>query len=105
MAIVENRLIRLNSMIRNAFSTKLSKMESRVEVLKTRIESADPRKILSRGYTLAVGPDGAVMKSSGAVTAGDRMSVMFCDGVVRCRVEAVDKNGREMLENEDDYGK
>ena len=104
IATVENRLIMLNSRIRNGFSMKLSKMESRVEVLKTRIESADPRKILNRGYALAVGPDGTVMKSSGVVAAGDSMSVMFHDGMVRCHVEAVE-NRAETFDNEEDYGK
>lgn len=75
-----------------------------MEVLKTRIESADPRKILNRGYALAVGPDGTVMKSSGVVAAGDSMSVMFHDGMVRCHVEAVE-NRAETFDNEEDYGK
>ena len=98
VAIDENRLALLNSRIRGAFSLRLSKMESALDMLQTRIHAADPRKILERGYALALGPDGAVLKAAGGVSAGQRMGVMFSDGIVRCIVDKVEmkEDGEEI---------
>ena len=43
------------SRLKMAFLSKISMMESRVQLLETRIRSADPRNILRRGYVVVVG--------------------------------------------------
>ncbi|MGN1216274.1 MAG: exodeoxyribonuclease VII large subunit, partial [Candidatus Cryptobacteroides sp.] len=98
VAMNENRLTLLNSRIRGAFFLRLSKMESALEMLQTRIHAADPRKILERGYALALGPDGAVLKAAGGVCPGQKMGVMFSDGMIRCVVEKVEmkEDGEEI---------
>ena len=72
--------------LRLAFQNKLYLMESAVETLRQRILSADPRKILSRGYSLALDSDGVVLKGAGKVEPGDKISVMFADGTLKCEV-------------------
>ena len=84
----------LRSRIKSSFVLKISGMESAVEVLRTRIEAADPERVLERGYALALGPDGAVMKGASSAVPGDRVGVMFADGVLRCRVENVETRKR-----------
>ena len=93
---VSNRLYRESSVldslaarIRGGFSLKIAAMESTLQVLQTRIESADPRRILERGYALAVDGDGVVLKSASGRAAGDRVSVMFADGTLDCTVNTV----------------
>ena len=93
---VSNRLYRESSVldslaarIRGGFSLKIAAMESTLQVLQTRIESADPRRILERGYALAVDGDGVVLKSVSGRAAGDRVSVMFADGTLDCTVNTV----------------
>ena len=93
---VSNRLYResfvldsLAARIRGGFSLKIAAMESALQVLQTRIESADPRRILERGYALAVDGDGVVLKSVSGRAAGDRVSVMFADGTLDCTVNTV----------------
>ena len=93
---VSNRLYRESSVldslaarIRGGFSLKIAAMESALQVLLTRIESADPRRILERGYALAVDGDGVVLKSVSGRAAGDRVSVMFADGTLDCTVNTV----------------
>ena len=90
ISLNENRLSLLNSRIHGAFSLRLSKMESAVEMLQTRILAADPRRILERGYALAIGPDGAVLKTASGVGAGQKVGVMFQDGLISCVVEKVE---------------
>ena len=93
---VTNRLYReealldsLSARIKGAFSLKIAAMESALQVLQTRIEAADPRRILERGYALAVDGDGVVLKSALGRAPGDGVSVMFADGTLECTVNKV----------------
>ena len=83
----EAMLQMLRSRIRGGFALKVAAMESALKVLETRIVSADPRKVIERGYALAVDADGRVVKGAAGQKAGDKVSVMFADGVLDCRVE------------------
>jgi exodeoxyribonuclease VII large subunit len=90
---VSNRLYRedalldsLAARIKGAFSLKISAMESALQVLQTRIQAADPRRILDRGYALAVDEKGVVLKGTSGMQPGDKVSVMFADGVLNCDV-------------------
>lgn len=93
---VSNRLYRESSVldslaarIKGGFSLKIAAMESALQVLQTRIEAADPRRILERGYALAVDGDGVVLKNASGRAPGDQVSVMFADGTLDCTVNTV----------------
>ena len=83
----DERIASYSTRLRLAFRSRISQMESRVDLLQSRIKAADPRSILSRGYTLVSGTDGRVLKSAGAVMPGDRITVMFGDGALGCEVK------------------
>ena len=85
----ENLLGVLSARIRGGFSLKIAAMESALQVLQTRIQAADPRRILDRGYALALDADGVVLKGSSGRKAGDRVDVMFADGTLRCSVDCI----------------
>ena len=93
---LSNRLYReealldsLAARIKGGFMLKISAMESALDVVQTRIQAADPRKILERGYALAVGADGVVLRSVAGCRTGDELSVMFADGTLCAEVTAV----------------
>lgn len=93
---VSNRLYREESMldafaarIKGAFSLKIAAMESALNVLRARIESADPRRILDRGYALALDERGVVLKSASGKRPGDKVSVMFSDGELLTQVVGI----------------
>ena len=93
---VSNRLYRedalldsLAARIKGAFSLKIAAMESGLQVLQTRIEAADPRRILQRGYVLATDAEGVVLKGAAGRKAGDKVAMMFADGSLKCTVDAV----------------
>lgn len=88
------RLLSFASKLKLAFYEKIGRMENVINVLETRILSADPRVVLKRGYVLALGPSGTVVSTAESLKKGDGMSVMFADGTVRCVVEKVEKNRR-----------
>ena len=89
IASMEAGLANLQGRIRNGAVMKMSLAESKVELLRTRIEAADPRKILERGYALATDADGVVMKGVVNRAKGDKVSVVFADGTIDCIVENV----------------
>jgi exodeoxyribonuclease VII large subunit len=86
VSAMESQAGRLGDRIRNAFAMKASLAESALNVLQTRIASADPRRIMERGYALAVDAQGVVLKSASGVSAGDKVSVMFSDGTIKAEV-------------------
>ena len=89
------RLLSFGSRLKLAFLNKINSMESRVQMLETRIKSADPRNILDRGYVLAVDRDGVPFKRASERAPGDVVSLMFADGTLRCEVVEVNlKDGK-----------
>lgn len=65
---------------------RISEMENRVSMLESSIFAADPRKVLSRGYTLVTDSRGVVLKSAGAASASGRIRILFSDGQVDAEV-------------------
>ena len=93
---LSNRLYReeavldsLVARIKGGFTLKIAAMESALQVLQTRIQAADPRKILERGYTLAVDAEGVVLRGAMGRNVGDKVSVMFADGTLHTKVTEV----------------
>ena len=92
ISVAESALEVLRTRIRSGFSMKITAMEAALQVLRSRIVSADPRRILERGYALVLDADGRVMKSVSGRSVGDKVSMMFADGRLDCRVEDVKTN-------------
>ena len=93
LSSMESRATRLSDRIRNASAMKLSLAEAALNVMQARIAAADPRKIMERGFALAVDGNGVVLKGAAGVSAGDKVSVMFADGIIKAHVEEVTPNG------------
>ena len=88
----ESLLDSLAARIKGAFQLKIAAMEANLNMLQARIEAADPRRILQRGYVLATDADGVVMKGVSGRSEGDKVSMMFADGVLDCTVTQVRRN-------------
>ena len=89
IAASESGLDVLRTRVKAAFAVKIAAAESALQVLQGRIRSADPRKILERGYALALDAEGRVMKGVAGRNVGDEVSMMFSDGTLRCKVEYI----------------
>ncbi len=89
LAAMDTMLSNMNSRIRNGAAMRISLCEASLELLRSRIESADPRKILERGYALAADAEGVVLKGIEGRMKGDRVSVVFAKGTLDCVVEDV----------------
>lgn len=86
----DEKLSSYSSRLRLAFSAKVAALSSRVDVLESRIRAADPRGLLSRGYTLALGPDGVVLKSGKSIASGQNIRIMLSDATLHCTVDSVE---------------
>jgi exodeoxyribonuclease VII large subunit len=88
----ESLLDSLAARIKGAFQLKIAAVEANLNMLQARIEAADPRRILQRGYVLATDADGVVLKGVSGRSEGDKVSMMFADGALDCTVTQVRKN-------------
>lgn len=79
---LENIAHRIPSAIRN----KIAFDEHRLETLGKRILVADPRIVLSRGYTLVASAQGKVIKSAANLSKGDNITLMFPDGTANAQI-------------------
>jgi exodeoxyribonuclease VII large subunit len=70
-----------------AFAARLAAMEQRLAALGDRIRGADPRNVLSRGYTLVTDAKGVVVKSARQLPAGMEFKLMFSDGTIEAVVK------------------
>ena len=85
----ESVLNMLESRVKGGFLMKIANMEAALKVIEARMAAADPRKILERGFALAVDSAGVVVKGAAGRRVGDKVSVMFADGTLDCVVENI----------------
>ena len=88
----ESVLNSLQARVKGGFALKITAMEAVLNVLEARLKAADPRRILERGYALAVDSEGVVLKGAAGHSAGDKVSVMFADGTIHAEVVSVVPN-------------
>ena len=56
------------------------------------LDAMSPLKVLARGYSVATGQDGAVIKSAQDVSVGDPVHLQLASGALRCVVESKEGN-------------
>ena len=59
----------------------------RVSVLGAALDAMSPLKVLGRGYAMARGPSGEILRSWRDVRTGERVSVTLGEGGFLCTVE------------------
>ncbi|MBR6457131.1 MAG: exodeoxyribonuclease VII large subunit [Bacteroidales bacterium] len=85
----DERIGSLGARLARAFAAKIQQRLSALDELDRRIKAADPRAVLSRGYTLAVDAKGRVIKSIKNVAKGDTIDIMLSDGTITATIEKI----------------
>ena len=85
-AAEDERISSFGNRLRLAISNKLSAMENALALLEHRIKAADPRNILTRGYSLVTDEKGVVVNSSAKLRPGQRLNILFADGRVEVEI-------------------
>ena len=79
----------LSDRLERAFSNRLGREHLLLAEMKTALDSRNPLAVLARGYCVAE-KQGEVVRSSDAITKGDRMKIRFYNGSSQVIVEQVD---------------
>ena len=94
IAAAEAHVGMLQARVNGGFAMKLNTMDAALKVLEARLSAADPRKILERGYALAVDGNGVVLKGVSGCSRGDKVSLMFADGTLHGTIDRVESHHR-----------
>lgn len=86
-AAEDERISSYGTRLKLAFMTRLADMSARLDMLGSRIRSADPRSVLARGYTLVTDARGVVLKSASGLEKGSSIEVLFEDGKIQATVD------------------
>ena len=80
------KLDRIAAALKGAVAARLAAASSAVDLLESRIHSADPRRVLERGFALVTDSAGRVIRSASQATPGDTLRLVFADGSVAAKV-------------------
>ncbi|MBR0254678.1 MAG: exodeoxyribonuclease VII large subunit [Bacteroidales bacterium] len=83
----------LRQRIERAVSDRHAEVRHRLDLLERRLDAVDPLRALERGFLIAL-KDGRRAATAAAFTPGDRLSVMFRDGVVEALVQRIEIPGQ-----------
>jgi exodeoxyribonuclease VII large subunit len=72
-----------------AMTTTLEQRQWRLQAWASRLEAANPRGVLKRGYAWVARPDGRPVTRAGDLLPGDPIDAVFDDGLARATVNSV----------------
>ena len=86
IAAEKSKVDRIAAALKGAVAARLAAASSAVDLLESRIHSADPRRVLERGFALVTDSAGRVIRSASQATPGDTLRLVFADGSVAAKV-------------------
>ena len=78
-----------------AAAARLAAAVQSLEHLGEKAALLDPERLLARGYSLTMGPDGNVLSRAGDARPGDRLTTRLRGGRIESIVDEVDTTGGE----------
>lgn len=95
----EKTLELYKSRLTSAQNRRIAGKNQRFIALVSKLDAMSPLKVLSRGYAVAKGPDGHILRTARAVETGDRITVMLSDGTLSA--EVLEKEDPDESKNSD----
>jgi exodeoxyribonuclease VII large subunit len=92
LARARERLTTCRTYLDRSLERQLHASIATVSALNARLQSLSPLAVLDRGYALVVDAQGALVRSTEQVAAGDKVTTRLSDGVFSSRVEAAKPN-------------
>ena len=83
------RLDRLRDELTAAQTDNLSLHHRRYIALASSLDAMSPLRVLSRGYSIASGADGTVVKSVSELSEGEKIRLTLSDGSADCVVDKI----------------
>jgi exodeoxyribonuclease VII large subunit len=79
---------------RRCLASRLDRGDDDIRHFRTQVRALSPAATLDRGYAVVQRPDGAVVRSPGDVTVGDRLRVRVAGGDLSADVTGIGPDGR-----------
>jgi exodeoxyribonuclease VII large subunit len=92
LARARERLATCRTYLDRSLERQLHASIATVSALNARLQSLSPLAVLDRGYALVIDAQGALVRSTEQVAAGDKVTTRLSDGVFSSRVEAAKPN-------------
>ena len=90
LAMTRARLAELTHRLGGAGVVEITSRRSLLNQLNGRLRALSPLAVLGRGYALALGPDGKVLRSAEQARVGDELKVHLAKGALRAKVLEVE---------------
>jgi exodeoxyribonuclease VII large subunit len=87
--LATDHLDHLGYRLANLVRLKISRSEAKLNALAAGLNQLDPHAVLSRGYALAIGPDGRPVRDAASLQPGDALNLTFARGTARATVDQV----------------
>ena len=84
-----DRLAHLRYRLDHRTTWALSQHSGKLNSLSSSLKQLDPHAVLTRGYALAIGPDGRAIRDATALKPGDALHLSFARGAATATVEQV----------------
>ncbi len=87
IAGARQRVDDVTSRLLREMASRIGRIKAELKGTMSRVRALDPAAVLSRGYAIALGPDGAVLSDAASVKAGDDISLKLKKGEIRAEVK------------------
>jgi exodeoxyribonuclease VII large subunit len=105
LAHARRHLSDLCARLEHGFDRLIQASSARLAACDARLHALSPLAVLDRGYALVLSAEGALIRSTAQLTAGDRISTRLADGAFLARVETVDTGAKSELKKPTRRGK
>lgn len=92
MAYVQDKrmeLVHVQQRLGDLFAALLTRKRARLSALVASLDAMSPLKVLGRGYAMAQGSDGRILRSSGDTEPGAKVTVTLGEGGFTCTVDSL----------------
>ncbi len=87
LTLAQQQLVNLTQRLETTLPTQLAQQQQRVESLAKQLHSLAPQRVLERGYSYTLTPDGKLLRQTTQVNPGDAITTVLAQGRLRSRVE------------------
>ena len=75
--------------LQQAIQLRITQRSGELNALKRSLKQLDPHAVLGRGYALATGPDGRIVRDASSIAPGERLNISLARGTVLTTVDQV----------------
>lgn len=85
------RLQRLQTVMPQTIKRRLTAARESLDAFERELEALSPQRVLDRGFSYTLGPDGKVLRHPDQVQPGDKLTTRLSQGQVKSHVESADE--------------